>query len=349
MEKIITFIIPAYNSEHCLGRCLDSFIVNGTAFPEEEILIINDGSTDGTAVVAEEYIKRFPEAYHLINKENGGHGSAINVGSMAAAGKYFKVIDADDWVLSENLRIFIEALKQCGSDVVLTPFHQVDCRTGKRSVWKMYCESYSRAVTMKDIVKDWKAYDCCLTLHGITYRTEFYRKHRYELPGKIFYEDQEYAAVPCCHASEICPLDIFLYQYSVGSSSQSMSEENRLARQSHVVQVTKDLLGYRGVNKDLSEEAGEYLYKKTEVLALSHYVVTCLLQKQKQLGRKNARNYHDMILKAVPEWGRRMEKKYRVYLFLNYIHMPYKIYQKLLNWRIYSILRGSHRIEKEPV
>lgn len=345
--KIISFIIPAYNSKHCLGKCLDSFLVGGMPQPEIEVLIINDGSTDGTEIIVREYIKRFPETYRLIDKENGGHGSAINVGSLAVRGKYFKVIDADDWIIGENLAAFIEELKSCDSDVVLTPFHQVDSRTGERSIWKMYCECYGQPVTMKTIVDNWKMYDRCMTFHGITYRTDFYNQNRHELPEKVFYEDQEYASIPCCRAKMICPIDIYIYQYSIGNSIQSVSEGNRLARLSDVVLVTKDMLWYQKTQRDLSEEAREYLYRKTEVLALSHYVVTCLLQKRKSQGRRDARYYHDMILRAMPEWSRRMERKYRVYLFLNLIHMSYVVYQKLLSSRMYSILRKSYRIRKE--
>ena len=143
MEKIISFIIPSYNVENCLPVCLDSFLIQESeGFSQLEVIVVDDGSRDRTAEIAGSYVKRFPSVYRLIQKENGGHGSAINAGSQAASGKYMKVVDADDWVVTENLGELLKKLAKCHSDVVLTPFHQVHMKDGSREIWKMYCPEY---------------------------------------------------------------------------------------------------------------------------------------------------------------------------------------------------------------
>ncbi len=349
MSKVISFIIPAYNSRDCLAKCLDSFLVNGKPLPETEVIVINDGSTDGTETVAGRYADRFPDVYRVVSKENGGHGSAINTGSRMAEGTYFKVIDADDWIVSENLPVFVENLRTCSADVVLTPFHQIDIRTGERSAWKMYCEGYGRIVTMEDVVKNWKEYDRCASFHGITYRTQFYNRNRHELPEKIFYEDQEYATIPGCLAGSICPLDIYLYQYSVGNSAQSVAAENRLARQSHERRVTADILRYAGEHRDLDTAAGQYLEKRAEAQIVSHYALLFLIEPDRRRGRETAERYHGMIRKMNPGLCRQTERKYRVFLLMNRLHIPYRLFRAMLHTRIYSIVRKSHRIEKETV
>ena len=138
MNKIISFIIPSYNVEKYLSKALESFLA-GDVLDKIEVLIVNDGSKDSTATVANEYVEKYPETYRLINKQNGGHGSAINTGAEAANGKFLKVIDADDWVITDNLKELIEKLEVCESDVFLTPYHTVDMETGEKTVFRMYC------------------------------------------------------------------------------------------------------------------------------------------------------------------------------------------------------------------
>ena len=108
MEKILSFIIPSYNSQGFLDKCIPSF-ANAEVLDELDIIIVNDGSQDDTAAVAEKYCQMYPGSVRLISQENKGHGGALNTGCAAAVGKYLKVIDADDWVLTENLPAFVAA------------------------------------------------------------------------------------------------------------------------------------------------------------------------------------------------------------------------------------------------
>lgn len=345
MAKIISFIIPAYNAQRYLKKALDSMI-HTECLEETEIIVVNDGSQDQTEDIAAEYVKRYPGSVFLLNKENGGHGSAINAGTLKATGKYFKVIDADDWIVTENLPALIRALQSCTADVVLTPFHQVNMADGSKSDWRMYCETYETSYTFDEIMHCWKDFDRCLTFHGITYKREFYNRYRYELPEKIFYEDQEYASIPCCHASSVYPLNLYLYQYLVGNSEQSVSAENRLKRLSHVERVTQDLLKYWNDSEDLTESGREYLFRKIECVILSHYVVTCVIQKDRRQGRRNAERYNQMICETASPVYERVKKKYKIYYMMNRMHMPSVLYEALLRSKLYSMIRKSHRIEK---
>ena len=81
--KILTFVIPAYNSESFLHKCLDSMLVP-ELLEKLEILVVSDGSTDRTAEIAEGYCVRYPDTVRLISQENKGHGGALNTGCAAA-------------------------------------------------------------------------------------------------------------------------------------------------------------------------------------------------------------------------------------------------------------------------
>ena len=95
MEKTLSIVIPAYNVEKFLNNTLDSF-VEDSVLADIEVLIVDDGSKDKTAEIGNVYAQKYPNTFRVISKENGGHGSTINVGIREAVGKYFKVVDGDD-------------------------------------------------------------------------------------------------------------------------------------------------------------------------------------------------------------------------------------------------------------
>lgn len=83
--KLLTIAIPCYNSEGYMRKCVESLLTGGE---DVEIIIVNDGSKDGTAQIAEEYEKRYPSIVRAVHKENGGHGSAVNTGIEHASGLF---------------------------------------------------------------------------------------------------------------------------------------------------------------------------------------------------------------------------------------------------------------------
>ncbi|MDE6373846.1 MAG: glycosyltransferase, partial [Clostridia bacterium] len=84
--KLITFAVPSYNSQDYLEKCIDSLLTGGD---EVEIIIVNDGSTDATARIADAYAEKYPEIVRAVHKPNGGHGSGVNKGLELASGLYY--------------------------------------------------------------------------------------------------------------------------------------------------------------------------------------------------------------------------------------------------------------------
>ena len=106
--KYISFAIPCYNSEAYMEKAINSILVGGD---DVEIIVVNDGSKDGTQAIAEKYEKEYPTIVKAVSKENGGHGDAVNCGLAHATGRYFKVVDSDDWVDEEALKKILDAVK----------------------------------------------------------------------------------------------------------------------------------------------------------------------------------------------------------------------------------------------
>ena len=118
-----------------------------------EIIVVDDGSVDQTAGIADEYAKRCPEAIRVIHKKNGGHGSGINTGVEYAKGRYFKVIDADDWIVTENLNVILDQLEQSNADAVVAGFHEVDMNSGKKTAYSSVCEYAGQEVDTKKLLE----------------------------------------------------------------------------------------------------------------------------------------------------------------------------------------------------
>ena len=106
--KYISFAIPCYNSQDYMAHAIESILPGGE---DIEIIIVNDGSKDRTSEIAHEYMEKYPTIIKVVDKENGGHGDAVNSGLMHATGKYFKVVDSDDWVDEEALLKILDTIK----------------------------------------------------------------------------------------------------------------------------------------------------------------------------------------------------------------------------------------------
>ena len=106
--KYISFAIPCYNSQDYMAHAIESILPGGE---DVEIIIVNDGSKDRTSEIAHDYMEKYPTIVKVVDKENGGHGDAVNSGLTYATGKYFKVVDSDDWVDEDALHKILEVLR----------------------------------------------------------------------------------------------------------------------------------------------------------------------------------------------------------------------------------------------
>lgn len=260
MNKILTVLVPAYNAEAYIRKNLNSLCVQ-EIMDEIEVLIINDGSTDRTSQIAEEYVCRYPDSFRLINKKNGGHGSGINWGIQNATGEYFKVVDADDWVEKRAFIRLVRSLReQMGrrrpADIVSSGFLWAieDRKADKKSRnslagFRLKAETrepfhgvkYGRTYLFDEIAE--KLY---IKMHNMTIRTEILRKAGVEIDEHCCYVDSEYVTYPIPWVSTICFVDAFVYRYRIGRAGQSVELTQMRRNAADYDQVIASLLGFYG-------------------------------------------------------------------------------------------------------
>lgn len=320
-NKIVTFIVPAYNAERYLEKCLSSFLSSERVREEIEVIIVNDGSNDATKEIGEKYSTAFPGLFILIDKENGGHGSAINVASSSARGRYMKVVDADDWVDTENLEQYISDLRQSSADVVITHFHTAHVVSGKKTAIKTSGVQFGKTYSMAEFMGLGKGALSCCMFHGITYRTEFYRSSGLLLSEKISYEDQEYCTLPFIYVKTVLFLDLFLYEYLIGSVDQSMSDANQVARAWQLEHVFWKILGEYKNSEPVSTAVSQYiLYKLAETLQ-NYYVTMLIRNKDRKKGKYQADLIRKKSMKLSKDLTAKTYARYMILLAMHFAHI----------------------------
>lgn len=236
--KLLTIVIPCYNSEGYMEKCLGNIVPAGE---ELDVIIVDDGSTDATGEIADRWAEKYPSIVRAIHQENGGHGEGINQGIRNAKGLYFKSVDSDDRIDTGALKELLARLRKHTDEenqVDLIVNDYVYDREGEQECFSV---RYNR-VFSPDRVNTWES---CrrfpgwkqFMIHSIAYRTGLLREIKYELPKHTFYEDNLYIYQPLIHTRKILYLDRPLYGYYIGRSGQSISEENIIRQLDQVTEI----------------------------------------------------------------------------------------------------------------
>ena len=217
MNKVLTIVVPSYNTAKHIDSCLPTMI-NDQFIDDIEILLINDGSTDNTKDILCGYEEKYPNSIRVINKENGGHGSVINRGIKEAKGKYFKVVDGDDKVITENLGRLVKKLKIINSDIVYTPFYQELVYKNVRKLMLSCRLEEGKEYSFDEISCKING----LPLHAINYKTKILQENNIKVQEKCYYEDKEYILYPIPFVKTLVYYDLPVYIYRIGVPGQSI-------------------------------------------------------------------------------------------------------------------------------
>ena len=290
MGKILTVSVAAYNVESFLGFTLESCIEN-KILDDMEVLVIDDGSNDRTADIAQKYVNLYPAFFKLIRKENGGYGSTVNCGVQYACGKYFRLLDGDDWFISKNLVTFISYLKRTEADMVITPY--LECwENNKETILKSPGELRENEVYEMDKMEKWPQ----IAMHNLTVKTELFQKNHILLTEKCYYTDIEYYMYPFKYARTCIFLNIPLYCYRLGREGQSMSDRGLKQHIDDHIKVLEDIIKFYYRNGEMSY-GNRDIFIKERIYTLIRACLNVVWKLDSEYDAKRKMIKIDMILK----------------------------------------------------
>ncbi|RGW26907.1 glycosyltransferase family 2 protein [Bifidobacterium pseudocatenulatum] len=232
-KKTLTFVVPAYNMTEYLERCVMSLIA-AKRNDDIEVLIVDDGSSDGTLEMAQKFEARYPGIVRAIHQENKGHGGAVNTGIAAASGMYVKVVDADDWVGPESLEQVMAVLREEADstepiDMLVTNYvYDKVSKRNKHVVNFRHAMKAGERLAWNDLGHFGLAE--YILMHALTYRTAVVRESGMQLPEHTFYVDFIYAYQPFPWVKTMKYLDTPFYHYFIGRDGQSVQTDVMIRR-----------------------------------------------------------------------------------------------------------------------
>ena len=340
--KQLTIAVPAYNSEQFLHICLDSMAGLDDRL---EIIVVNDGSTDGTLAVAKAYEQKYPEQIIVIDKENGGHGSGINAGLEIATGRFYKVVDSDDWIESDNLKNILDALERSNADAVVTGYKSINVRSGNVIEYPVVipeadnsegAQIYGAEIPMEVFAMVFDTMATSYSFHGLCYRTDFLRSKDFSVSEKVFFEDQEYAILPFLYVEKVLLLPYFFYDYQIGSAGQSVDFTNQAKRANDLKQVYTKMMDYYHFRKPKEDYRVRFFIKRLAISLVSYYAVVLVKSDDKKMGRKEAEGLRTYVMQLEPMIQQHAEKRYRVMKLASRIPFAGSLYYKLFDSKNYT-------------
>ncbi|HCM90771.1 MULTISPECIES: glycosyltransferase family A protein [Vagococcus] len=314
--KVLSIVVPCYNSVDYMERCINSLLVGGE---EVEIIIVNDGSRDGTEEIGKNYQKLFPNIVKYVYQENGGHGEAINTGLSYATGLYLKVVDSDDWLevqaFGKLLKFLIETSeKEQLIDMVISNYvyEKQEVKNKKIMEYRSFLPQNCQ-FTWDDVSFPLGKY---LLMHSVIYRTSLLKELVFKLPQHTFYVDNLYVFQPLPLVKSLYYLDVDLYRYYIGREDQSVNEKIMISRIDQQLFVNKRLVKYYSTTDTKDENILDYMRKYVEIITTISSILLIKEGTEESLGKKKE------LWAFIKETDQALYKKLRYGLFGIGVNLP---------------------------
>ena len=331
--KLLTAAIPCYNSAAYMNHAIDTLLTGGE---EMEIIIVNDGSTDDTQKIAEEYQSKYPTIIRVIHQENGGHGEAVNAGLANATGLYFKVVDSDDWVNEKALSQVMEVLKNLiedgkSPDLFLANYvyEKVDAKK-KKVINYHFALPQDQIFTWNDMMHFRQSQN--ILMHSTIYRTKLLKSCGIQLPKHTFYVDNIFVYQPLPYVKTLYYMDVNLYRYFIGRSDQSVNEQVMIKRIDQQLRITKIMIESHNLAQIKSKKLQSYMVK---YLSMMMAVSTVFLIKE---GTEESLAKKQELWDYLKNYDRKLYKKIRSHILGRSMNLPGKFGHQIIETG-YNILR----------
>ena len=287
--KLITFAVPCYNSAEYMDRCIETLLTGGRRV---EIVIIDDGSTDRTPEIADRYAEKYPDIIRVVHQPNGGHGEGVNQGLAYASGRYFKVVDSDDWLDTRALHRLLDYLEHWENHGI-----QTDLVIANYIYDHLYEDSRHavryRSVFPSGKIVTWDEMGLMnpsqyLIMHALIYRTEVLRQSGLRLPKHTFYVDNIVAYQPLPYVRTLCYMDLDLYHYFIGRENQSVNESVMMKRIDQQLKVTKIIMDCVDLESVPSKKLEKYMERFLSIMLAVSSIHLLMIGDREALGKRRA-------------------------------------------------------------
>lgn len=223
VEKKFSIIIPVYNGGKYLERCLVSVLKQDLSSDEYEVIVVDDGSSDGTKEILRVYSHRFPNL-NVITKLHSGVGEARNCGCQKAIGKYFLFVDADDRIKANTLQQIYKVLEEEALDILVMAYRYLD---NEGELQKEFNYISKRMDMFTDVRTGMDFMQKCLppVVWASAYRASYWQEYNFSFLS-IRHEDEELIPRVFYYAKRVKLLPINFYYYYRNSDSFMMNYNN---------------------------------------------------------------------------------------------------------------------------
>lgn len=324
---ILTIAVPIYNMERWLDKNLATYQA-----PELvgrlEVLCLNNASQDRSKEIIEHRVRMCPQIFTLVDRDSRGYGGSINEAMARARGRYFRIVDADDWVDTGELIRQVEKLEACESDVVLTDYEIVDLQTGAMTPVRA---GETGAVYEKKYMNFAAPTKTLPSIHATTYRTALLRESGFQMEDGIFFVDEEYVTLPYLSAKSVIYYPFDVYRYQVSDPNQSTSPKNRGKYQEHREQILRRLIQeYQEAKRVQADNAAlDYCLERIKRGAGDHFTTLYMYVEDRKAGRKLAQKWRKYLFEQAPEIFVCVKKKAAILRMLNCLYMSLEKYEQI--------------------
>lgn len=336
MQKLLTIIVPTYNMEAYLDKCLTSLIVgeaDSELMQKLEVLVVNDGSTDRSSEIAHGYEARYPSTFKVMDKENGNYGSCINAALPLATGTYVKTLDADDWFDTDAFKGFLLWLDDKDYDAVFTDYYIV-----KDGIVSMARKLDFPSNTELQFVNHYhKFFD--VYMHRTTYNRRVFDGLSYHQTEGIFYTDGEWMYLPLSKVKTFIYFPKGIYCYLLGRIGQSMDP---VVYQSNFSKRVELLYNYIHTYQACHLEGGkrngisvnlDFLRIVCLHRAMSTYI-SLLTILNKEVRDKQLNQIEDYLFQHYPHFYNQLNNASYPTWYVDHPHLSFRI---IRTWRKYGI------------
>ena len=270
-----------------MRNCIHSLLAGGE---EVEIIIVDDGSKDGTAAIADEYAEKYPTIVKAVHQENGGHGEAVNAGLRNATGLYFKVVDSDDWVSISAYKEVLKTLEKLAGakpmvDMLISNFVYEKEGAKHKKVMRYTSVLPQNEIFHWDDTRHFRKGQYIL-MHSVIYRTQLLRDCGLELPRHTFYVDNIFVYQPLPYVKNMYYMDVDFYRYFIGRDDQSVNEKVMISRIDQQIKVNKIMVDAYDLWKVQNRKLRKYMFNYLEIITVISTVMLIRSGTEENLEKK---------------------------------------------------------------